>query len=142
MRAGPSTFSMTLEDAPGGTPQTLVVLNQVALKKISQMMEITPLGVGWTQHKPIGVRQIEPIAVEGLWRTGVNESHDVLDIQDADVDPNSVGRELVATPDAGDNVFTVTIHISEYEVRCQVGEFTRFSAVFTPDGEGGWTAAT
>ena len=136
---GPKDFTLTLQDSPGGTARALTLTNTLALKTIARMMNTTALGAEFDTMAPTGMGGVEPIAMEGLWdTTALTGSHIVFESKAADRSPQSVGRELVATVGDG-KTFTVTGHLSEYEVRGEAGgDNQRFSAVLTPTGEGVW----
>lgn len=134
---GSKDFTLTLQDAPGGTPRAIKITNSPALKIIAKMMNTTPHGQQFDSNKPTGSLSVPPIPLEGFWDTGPNESHAMFELKAADYDPNSVGRELVATVGDG-RTFTVTGHLSEYEVAPNVGDDTGFKAVLTPDGLAVW----
>ena len=134
---GSKDFTLTLEDAPGGTPRAITLTNQVALKIIAKMMNNTALGDEWDTQAPTGSKSVEDIPMEGFWNDAANQSHAMFEIKSADSAPDSVGRELVATVGNG-KTFTVTGHLSEYQVQPNVGDHTGFSALLATTGAGVW----
>ncbi len=134
---GSKDFTLTLADAPGGTPRAITLTNQVALKIIARMMNTTALGVEWDTVQPTGSKSVENIVMEGFFNDGSNESHAMFEIKTADSAPASVGRALVATVGGG-KTFTVTGHLTEYSVQPNVGDHTGFSAVLAIFGSAAW----
>lgn len=134
---GSKDFTLTLQDAPGGTARAITVTNQVALKIIGKMMVNTPLGAEWEQQAPTGSKSVENIPLEGFWNDAANESHAMFEIKSADSAPDSVGRELVVTVGGG-KTFTITGHLSEYQVQPNVGDHTGFSALLSTTGAPAW----
>lgn len=140
---GPGDFALTLEDAPGGTARALRVINQQAYKIVSRMMDETALGDDWDVMTPTGRRAVEPIPVVAVFDdTSSTGSQAVLEIQDADASPDSAGRQLVAVIGSSAATFTVTGHLTEYEVSADPSGGTNLqviNAVLQPSGAGVWS---
>jgi hypothetical protein len=138
---GPKDITLTLEDAPGGTARALRVINSLALKIVSRMMNTTALGDDFDKSTPTGSRAVEPIPIKAVYdTTATTGAAPVLEIKAADADPQSAGRQLVATINgSGGQTFTVTGHLGEYQVSAQPGtDLVVIDSVFQPDGAGVW----
>lgn len=137
---GPADVTVTLEDAPGGTPRNIHNYTEdgFSAADIVDIVENTALGDAWKSRAPTGVRDGEDITVKGDFdTTGTTGSHAVFKIEAADVSPQSVGRELVFTP--GDSkTWTRTFHMTAYKVISENGNNTKFEATLSPTGAAVW----
>ncbi len=136
---GPSSVTVTIEDAPGGSAQNIenFLLDGISAKVLSEMIETTALGDSWKERVPLGMRDSDPITLSGIWdTTATTGTHAVLGtVEDG---PQDDGRQLVIV--FGDSkTFTRDVLISEYEVIASTTDITKFSCVLTPTGAAVWT---
>tara|TARA_R110000824_G_scaffold167181_1_gene343944 strand:- start:4489 stop:4914 length:426 start_codon:yes stop_codon:yes gene_type:complete len=136
---GPSSVTVTLEDAPGGTARNLqnFTLEGISVKTSSLTTETTALGDSFEEHTPVGVRRVEPITLTLIWdTTGTTGTHVVLNA--VDDGPQDDTRELVVV--FGDSkTFTVGTRLTSYEVIAQNGNIQTCVAELLPTGAGVWS---
>ncbi len=135
---GPAEVSVSLENAPGGTPKDIhnFILNGITAKDIARMMQSDALGDVWEEHIPTGKKAAEPITLEGLWdTTATSGTHAIM--KDVDDDPNDDGRELVVT--FGDSkTWTVDVRLTSYAVVASNDSVQKFIAELQPTGAAVW----
>jgi hypothetical protein len=136
---GPSNVTVTLEDAPGGTPQNIhnFILNGITAKTIARMMQSDGLGDAWEEHVPTGKKAADPITLEGIWdTTATTGTHAIF--KDVDDGPEDDGRELVVV--FGDSkTWTVDVRLTEYEVIAANDSIQKFRALLQPTGAAVWS---
>ena len=136
---GPSSVTVTLEDAPGGTARSLTnfILNGISAKDMSEMQETTALGDSWKERTPIGIRDSEDIELEMIWdTTATTGTHAVfLAIDDG---PQDDGRELVIV--FGDSkTWTRDVRLAEMEVTASTDSIQMIKAKLVPTGAAVWS---
>lgn len=136
---GPSSVTVTLEDAPGGTAQNLqnFILDGISAEILSEMFESTALGDSWKERVPLGMKDSPPVTLTGIWdTTATTGTHAVLGT--VDDGPQDDGRELVIV--FGDSkTFTRDVRLSEYKVLASTTEIQKFSCVLTATGAAVWS---
>ena len=135
---GPADVSVTLEDAPGGTPRDIhnFIINGLVAKDIARLMQSDALGDAWEEHIPTGKKAAEPITLVMLWdTTATTGTHAVfLALDDG---PNDDGRELVVT--FGDSkTWTVDVRLTEKEVKAVNDSVQIITVLLQPSGEAAW----
>lgn len=137
-RYGPSSVTVTLEDAPGGSPQNIhdYILNGISAKDLAEMFEITALGDTWRERVPTGIKDSNEIDLEGVWdTTATTGSHAIFGTVDSG--PQDDGREMVIT--FGDSkTWTRDFRLAEYEVVANVDSIQQFRAKLIPTGAAVW----
>ena len=136
---GPSSVTVTLEDAPGGSAQNIhnFLLNGISAKDLSEMMETTALGDSWKERVPIGIRDSDAITLEGIWDTTATTGTHAIFLA-VDDGPQDDGRELVIVFGDG-KTWTKDFRLSEYEVIASTTEIQKFRVVLTPTGQALWS---
>lgn len=141
-RYGSSAVTITLDDAPNGTPRIITgfVMELCGAKIVVDREDSNGFGEAWALHCASGIRRVEPIPVSGHFNTsgGATAPHTVFMPGSADADPNAGTRTLVLVFGDG-KTFTVECLLSEYEVAAENNKLTTFNALLTPTGAGVWT---
>ena len=138
---GIADVTVTLEDSPGGTPQSIkeYIEDGISAAEIAEMVEKLPLGASWKTRIPTGIRDSDPITISGDWdTTATTGSHTTLRQVAADVSPQSVGRELVIV--FGDaKTWTRKVHLEKTTIKAVKGNVHQIEAVLAPTGSAVWT---
>lgn len=135
---GSASFSVAVDDAPGGAPQTITghILN-AGSQKLTSIMEIaTAFGVDFEASLPVGVKKVDPLVLEGFWDTTPTSGPHVV-LGDPDDSPQDATRTV--TFGYGDSkTFSGEAYLQDYEVIPNVGALTRFRATLIPTGTWAW----
>ncbi len=141
-KQGSASVTIAYDGSPGGAPVSIQngVLTISGIK-ITSMTQLThALGDAWEETSSTGMRKVDPITMTGFFDdTLVTGTHVVLQVTDADVDPNGATRTLTVafSANAGSTVAGETRLVS-YEVIAKNGNLTDFSAVVQPTGTWAW----
>ena len=117
-------------DNSGGDPIDLSdyidTINEFDIEALIQ--ESTAFGDSWMEHLSTGIKQANPVTLEGFYDDTSTTGPDAI--------LNAVGdtRELTITWDGASESDTVDALITNYARIPVAGELTRFRAVLTPTG--------
>jgi hypothetical protein len=138
---GSSVVTVTIDDAPGGTPRIITpYVNTIGGLKIEAITQQTnPFGVAFESHTPVGMTKVPDIPISGFHDdTATVGPHVVLKVAAADISPASVGRVLVILAATG-ATFTITVHLVSYEVLNKNGNLTEYAALVRQKSAGVWS---
>lgn len=141
---GPSEVTVTIDDAPGGTPRVITpyvtTIGGLTLESITQ--QTNPFGVTSESHTPVGLDKTPDIAIGGFFDdTAVVGPHVVFGTAATwalDKAPGSVGRVLVILAASG-KTFTITVHLVKYEVGLKKDGLTEYTATVRQKSSGVWS---
>lgn len=141
---GPSEVTVTIDDAPGGTPRVITpyvdTIGDLELNSITE--ETNPFGVSSKQHTPVGLEETPDIALEGWFDDAATVGPHVVFGTPAswalDKAPASVGRVLVILAATG-KTFTITVHLVKYGVVLKKDGLTRYKALVRQKSAGVWS---
>ena len=139
-RRGPAVITVSIQASPGGTVQQIknFVQNGITAKDMSIIADRTPVGVDWMERTPIGVRDSEPVTIQGDFDdTATTGSHAIFQIAAADVSPDSAGREIVVN--YGGRTWTRSVHVESYAVMGTTTDIQKFEVVLSPTGAAVWS---
>lgn len=136
---GPADVTITYDDAPGGSPQSVenFVLEGISIKLVANTMDTTALGDDFEEHTPTGVSRTDPISLTVIWdTTGSSGTHAIFGTPDAT--PGASTRTLVVV--FGDSkTYTVETRLTSWEVISQNDQIQTAVAEILPTGSGAWT---
>jgi hypothetical protein len=136
---GSSEVTVTLDDAPGGTPRDITeyvnTIGGLAIELLTQ--QTNPFGSSSESHTPTGVERTPDIPLSGFHDDVANGPHAVLKPGAADKAPSSVGRVLVVV--TGGGTFTITVHLVRYEAIAKSGSLTEYAAIVRQKSAGVWS---
>ncbi len=135
---GPASVAITLDDAAGGSPQTITpYIQEIGGIKIEQISEeSSPFGVAYEKHTPVGKQRVGDITIGGFFDTTATAGPHVV-MKSPDSDPNGGTRTFTFTP--GDSkVFTMECILVSYEVKAMTAQLSRFTGVLKQAGAGAW----
>ena len=141
---GSSVVTVTLDDAPGGTPRIITPYVQTigGIKVESITQQTNPFGTSSEAHSPVGVTRTPDITISGFFDDTATLGPHVMFGTPAtwalDIAPASVGRVLVILAATG-ATFTITVHLISYEVLNKNGGLTEYAAVVRQAGAGVWS---
>lgn len=133
---GSSSIAITIDDAPGGSPQTITPyvreIGGIKIEAINQ--QSNPFGVSFEEHTPVGVKKVGPIPIHGFFNTTATSGpHVVFNPASGDSDPQGATRTFTFTP--GDSkTFTAEVRLLSYEILGKNGALTEYEAVIQPTG--------
>lgn len=137
----PSEVTVTIDDAPGGTPRVITAfvtsIGGFGVESITQ--QTNPFGVATESHTPTGLTKVADIPIGGFFDdTATSGPHVVFQVAAADIAPASVGRVLVIVA-ATAKTFTITVHLVKYEVMLKKDGLTEYQATVRQKTTGVWT---
>lgn len=143
-KSGPTTVTVTIDDAPGGTPRIITPfvtgIGGLTLESITQ--ETNPFGATSIQNTPVGLEKTPDIEIKGFFDdTTVTGPHVVFGTAATwtlDKAPGSVGRVLVILA-ATAKTFTITVHLVKYEIGLKRDALTEYSAMVRQKSNGVWS---
>jgi len=141
---GSSVVTVTIDDAPGGTPRIITpYVNTIGgLAKELLTQQTNPFGSTAESHTPTGMERTPDIAISGFFDDTATLGPKVVFGTAAtwalDKAPGSVGRVLVILAATG-ATFTITVHLVKYEVIAKNGALTEYSALVRQKSAGVWS---
>ena len=141
---GPSVVTVTIDDAPGGTPRIITPyvtsIGDIGLESISQ--QTNPFGVTSEQHSPIGLDKTDDIPLTGFLDNTATVGSKVVFFTAAtwalDKAPASVGRVLVILA-ATAMTFTITVHVVKATLGLKRDGLTEYTALLRQKSAGVWS---
>jgi hypothetical protein len=136
-----TVVTVTLDDAPGGTPRIITpYVNTIGGLKIENLTQQTnPFGSSNESHTPTGMSKTPDIPISGFHDdTATLGSHVIFKPAAGDKSPASVGRVLVILAATG-ATFKITVHLVSYEVLNKNGALTEYVAVLRQKSAGVWS---
>ena len=136
---GSADLVITLDDAPGGSPQTITPYVQTisGIKKEAITQQSNPFGTGNEAHTPTGVTKVGDITIGGFFDTTATTGPHVV-FGSPDDGPQDATRTFTFAP--GDSkTFTMECRLVSYEVIAKNGNLTEYQAVIRQAGNGAWT---
>jgi len=139
---GPSSVAITLDDDQGGTSRTITpyvqTIGGIKVEQISE--EVSPFGVAYDKHSPIGKQRVPDIPIGGFFDTTATSGPHVVFGTPDDLPTDgttTTSRTFTFTP--GDSkVFTMECILVSYEVMAVTDKLSRFSGVLRQAGAGAW----
>jgi hypothetical protein len=139
---GSPDVTVGFDDGPGPTGQLVAIENffmEIGGAKIEvRTQDSTAFGDRWNEHVPTGLRGCPAIKMSGLFDTTPDGPHDILQVRDADCDPNG-GTRTLAIGFGDGKTFTVETRLIDYEVAAQNAALTEFTATVQPTGAAVWS---
>lgn len=141
---GPSVVTVTIDDAPGGTPRIITPyvtsIGGIGLEAITQ--QTNPFGVTSEQHTPVGLDKTADIALSGFLDDTASVGPKAVFFLAAswalDKAPGSVGRVLIILA-ATSMTFTVTVHLVKAELGLKRDGLTEYTATLRQKSAGVWS---
>lgn len=141
---GPSVVTVTIDDAPGGTPRIITPyvtsIGDIGLESISQ--QTNPFGVTSEQHTPVGLDKTDDISIDGFLDDTASVGPKAVFFLAAswalDKAPASVGRLLVILA-ATSMTFTVTVHLVKATLGLKRDGLTEYKALVRQKSSGVWS---
>lgn len=141
---GPSVVTVTIDDAPGGTPRIITPyvtsIGNIGLEAITQ--QTNPFGVSSEQHTPIGLDKTPDIDIAGFFDDTASVGPKAVFFNASnwalDKAPGSVGRVLVILA-ATAMTFTVTVHLVKAEIGLKRDGLTEYTATVRQKSSGVWS---
>lgn len=141
---GPSVVTVTIDDAPGGTPRIITPyvtsIGGIGLESITE--QTNPFGVTSEQHTPVGLDKTADIDIQGFFddtaAVGPKAVFFVAANWALDKAPASVGRVLVILA-ATAMTFTVTVHLVKAEIGLKRDGLTEYTATVRQKSAGVWS---
>jgi hypothetical protein len=141
---GPSVVTVTIDDAPGGTPRIITpyvtAIGEIGLESITE--QTNPFGVASEQHTPIGLDKTADITLSGFLDDTASVGPKAVFFNASnwalDKAPGSVGRVLVILA-ATSMTFTVTVHLVDAKVGLKRDGLTEYTAVLRQKSSGVWS---
>ena len=137
----PSEVTVTIDDAPGGTPRVITpyvtTIGGLSVESITE--QTNPFGVATEQHTPVGITKVADIAIGGFFdEVATVGPHVIFEVKAADISPASVGRVLVIVA-ATARTFTITVHLVKYDVLLEKDGLTKYQALVRQRTTGVWS---
>ena len=141
---GPSVVTVTIDDAPGGTPRIITPyvtsIGGIGLEAITQ--QTNPFGVAFESHTPVGLDKVADIPIAGFLDDTASVGPKAVFFLAAswalDKAPASVGRVLVILA-ATAMTFTITVHLVKAELGLKKDGLTEYSALVRQKSAGVWS---
>jgi hypothetical protein len=141
---GPAVVTVTLDDAPGGTPRIITPyvtsIGGIGLEAITQ--QTNPFGVTSEQHTPIGLDKTADVVLSGFLDDTALVGPKVVFFTAAtwalDRATGSVGRTLVILA-ATSMTFTVSVHLVKAELGLKRDGLTEYTATLRQRSSGVWS---
>lgn len=141
---GPSEVTVTIDDAPGGTPRVITpyvtTIGNVGVESITQ--QTNPFGVESEEHTPVGLDKTADIPLGGFLDDTASVGPKAVFFTQAtwalDKAPGSVGRVLVILCATG-MTFTVTVHMVKAELGLKRDGLTEYTALLRQKSAGAWS---
>jgi hypothetical protein len=143
-KSGPTVVTVTIDDAPGGTPRIITpyvdTIGDLELNSITE--ETNPFGATSKQNTPVGIDETPDIPLEGWFDdTAILGPHVVFGTAASwalDKAPGSVGRVLAILAATG-KTFTITVHLVKYAIVLKKDGLTRYKALVRQKSAGVWS---
>lgn len=141
---GSSVVTITIDDAPGGTPRVITpyvnTIGGIGIELLTQ--QTNPFGSSAESHTPTGMEKTPDIAISGFFddtaSVGPKVVFGLAATKNLDKAPGSVGRLLVIVAATG-ATFTITVHVVKYEVLAKNGALTEYAALVRQKSAGVWS---
>jgi hypothetical protein len=141
---GPSVVTVTIDDAPGGTPRIITPyvtsIGDIGLESITQ--QTNPFGVASEQHTPVGLDKTDDIPLTGFLDDTASVGPKAVFFLAAswalDKAPASVGRTLVILAVTA-MTFTVTVHLVKATLGLKRDGLTEYTALLRQKSAGVWS---
>lgn len=141
---GPSVVTVTIDDAPGGTPRIITPyvtsIGDIGLEAITQ--QTNPFGVTYEQHTPVGLDKTDDVTLSGFFDDTASVGPKAVFFNATnwalDKAPGSVGRVLVILA-ATAMTFTITVHLVKATVGLKRDGLTEYTAVLRQKSNGVWS---
>lgn len=141
---GSSVVTITLDDAPGGTPRIITpyvnTIGGIGIELLTQ--QTNPFGSSSESHTPTGMEKTSDIAMTGFFDDTATLGPKVMFFlaatKDLDKAPASVGRVLVILA-ATSHTFTITVHVVDAKIIAQNGALTEYSVLLRQKSSGVWS---
>lgn len=141
---GPSVVTVTIDDAPGGTPRIITPyvtsIGDIGLESITQ--QTNPFGVSSEQHTPIGLDKTADVTLSGFYDDTASVGPKAVFFNAAtwalDKAPGSVGRTLVIVAATG-MTFTVTVHVVDAKIGLKKDGLTEYTVTLRQKSSGAWS---
>ncbi len=141
---GSSVVTVTLDDAPGGTPRIITpYVNEIGGIGIELITEQTnPFGTAFESHTPTGMERTQDIALTGFFDDTATLGPKVMFFlaatKNLDKAPASVGRVLVIVA-ATSHTFTITVNVVDAKIIAKNGSLTQYSVLLRQKSAGVWS---
>lgn len=141
---GSSVVTVTLDDAPGGTPRIITpYVNTIGGLGIELLTQQTnPFGTAFESHTPTGMERTPDIALTGFYddaaSVGMKAMFFTAATKNLDKAPASVGRLLVILA-ATSHTFTITVHVVDAKILNKNGALTEYSVLLRQKSAGVWS---
>lgn len=141
---GSSVVTVTLDDAPGGTPRIITpyvnTIGEIGIELLTQ--QTMPFGSAFETHTPTGIEKTPDIALTGFFDDTATVGPKVMFFLAAtkalDKAPGSVGRVLVIVAATG-HTFTITVHVVDAKIIAKNGSLTEYSVLLRQKSAGVWS---
>lgn len=141
---GPSVVTVTIDDAPGGTPRIITPyvtsIGDIGLESITQ--QTNPFGVTSEQHTPVGLDKTPDVPLSGFLDDTASVGPKAVFFLAAswalDKAPASVGRVLIILAATG-MTFTITVHLVDAKLGLKKDGLTEYTAVLRQKSAGVWS---
>lgn len=141
---GPSVVTVTIDDAPGGTPRVITpyvtTIGGIGLEAITQ--QTNPFGVTSEGHTPVGLDKTPDIPIGGFLDDTASVGPKAVFFNASnwalDKAPASVGRVLVILA-ATAMTFTITVHLVKAELGLKRDGLTEYTALVRQKSAGVWS---
>lgn len=131
---GPSSIVVKYDNS-GGTlvdiTAYVITINDIDVENI--MEEVRPFGATWAKHLPIGVGQVAPIEISGLYDDTATTGPDALLANRVPEGPAASTRTLEITYGSTKKT-TVETHLISYKRTADKNGLTRYTARLQPTG--------
>lgn len=141
---GSSEVTVTLDDAPGGTPRVITpYVDSIGGISVENLSEMTmPFGGSSEVHTPTGVTRTPDIEIGGRYddtaTVGPKAVFFTAATQALDKAVGSVGRVLAIQVATG-LTFTITVHVVQTTAVLTNGQLTGYKALLRQAGAGVWS---
>ncbi len=141
---GSSEVTVTLDDAPGGTPRVITpYVDTIGGISVEALTEMTmPFGAATESHTPTGVSRTADIEIGGKYDDTADVGSKAVFFTGAtqvlDKAPASVGRVLAITVATG-LTFTITVHVVNCGLVLNNGGLLGYRATLRQAGAGVWS---
>lgn len=141
---GSSVVTVTLDDAPGGTPRIITpYVNELGGIGIELITEQTnPFNTAFQSHTPTGMEMTPDIPLTGFFDDTATLGPKVMffsnTTKNLDKAPASVGRVLVILA-ATSHTFTITVHVVDAKIIAKNGSLTQYTALLRQKSAGVWS---
>jgi hypothetical protein len=141
---GSSVVTVTLDDAPGGTPRIITpyvnTIGGIGIELLTQ--QTNPFGTAFESHTATGMEKTADIPMTGFFDDTATLGPKVMffsnTTKNLDKAPGSVGRVLVILA-ATSHTFTITVHVVKAEIIAKNGNLTEYAVLLRQKSAGVWS---